>query len=103
MMSDNGTQFVGAERELREMVTEWDKEQLREFFAEKGMEWKFSTPNAPHHNGCAEVLVKSCKPAQKKAIGNQRGIQQRGIRTVSLLDEEDVSLNQRTYECLVKI
>ena len=71
MMSDNGIQFVGAERELREMVTGWSMEQLREFCAEKGMEWKFTTPAAPHHNGCAEALVKSCKNALKKVVGDQ--------------------------------
>jgi hypothetical protein len=38
MMSDNGTQFVGAERELREMITGWKIEELCEFCAEKGME-----------------------------------------------------------------
>ena len=36
VMSDNGTQFVGAERELREMVTGWDKKQLQEFCADYG-------------------------------------------------------------------
>ena len=71
MMSDNGTQFVGAERELREMITGWNKDELREFCAEKGMKWKFTTPAAPHHNGCAEALVKSCKKALKIAIGKQ--------------------------------
>ena len=71
MMSDNGTQFVGAERELREMITGWNKDELREFCAEKGMKWKFTTPAAPHHNGCAEALVKSCKKALEIAIGKQ--------------------------------
>ena len=71
MMSDNVTQFVGAERELREMVTGWNMEQLREFCAEKGIQGKFTIPAAPHHNGCAESLVKSCKKALKKAIGKQ--------------------------------
>ena len=71
MMSDNGTQFVGAERELREMIIGWNKEELREFCAEKGMEWRFTTPAAPHHNGCAEALVKSCKRALKTAVGKQ--------------------------------
>jgi hypothetical protein len=38
MMSDNGTQFVGAEWELREMITGWKIEELCEFCTEKGME-----------------------------------------------------------------
>ena len=71
MMSDNGTQFVGAERELREMIAGWDKKQLQQFCAEKGMEWKFTTPKAPHHNGCAEAMVKTCKKALKKVVGDQ--------------------------------
>ena len=34
------------------------------------MKWQFITLAAPHHNGCAEVLVKSCKIALKKAVGD---------------------------------
>ena len=47
MISDNGSQLVGAERELREMVKGWDTNKLREFSAEKGMQWKFTTQH-PH-------------------------------------------------------
>ena len=64
MLSDNGSQLVGAERELREMVKGWDTHKLREFSAEKGMQWKFATPASPHQNGCAEALIKSCKLAR---------------------------------------
>ena len=71
MISDNGYQLVGAERELREMVKGWDTNNLREFSAEKGMQWKVTTPASPHQHGCAEALVKSCKLATKKAIGAQ--------------------------------
>ena len=35
------------------------------------MSWQFSTPGTSHQNGCAEALVKSCKIALKKAIGDQ--------------------------------
>ena len=71
MISDNGSQLVAAERELREMIKGWSKKELKEFTAEKGMEWQFVTPAAPHHNGCAEALVKSAKKALKIAIGEQ--------------------------------
>ena len=37
MISDNGPQFVGAEKELKEMVKGWKLAELREFCAEKGM------------------------------------------------------------------
>ena len=71
VMISDGSQFVGAERELKEMIRGWDTEQLREFSAEQGMEWKFITPESPHQNGCDEALVKSCKLALKKDIGDQ--------------------------------
>ena len=35
------------------------------------MEWKFITPAAPHHNGCAEASVRRAKKALKTAIGEQ--------------------------------
>ena len=71
IISDNGTQFVGAQRELREMISGWNENELKDFCAERGIQWKFITPGAPHQNGCAESLVKSVKIAIKKAIGEQ--------------------------------
>jgi hypothetical protein len=70
MFSDNGTQLVGAESELAKMIQGWDVKKLKEYAADKRMEWKFITPNAPHQNGCAESLVKSCKLALKQAMGD---------------------------------
>ena len=48
MKSDNGKQFVGAEKELKEMVEGWKSEESREFCAEKGTKWLFTTPKPPH-------------------------------------------------------
>nr|XP_054757158.1 uncharacterized protein LOC129263265 [Lytechinus pictus] len=69
ILSDDVTQFIGAERELRDMIKGWSKDELKEFCAEKNAEWAFTTPGAPHQNGCAESMLKSCKHALKKAIG----------------------------------
>ena len=71
MLSDNGTQMVGAERELREALASIEEDKLKDFCHEKGIQWIFVTPAAPHQNGCAEAMVKSCKRALKKAIGEQ--------------------------------
>ena len=67
MISDNGSQFIGAERLLKELIKGWDIEKLREFSAEKGIKWQFTTPDTGHRT----ALVKSCKMALKKAIGEQ--------------------------------
>ena len=53
------------------MVGDINEEEVKEFCGEKGMHWKFITPGAPHQNGCAEALVKTCKSALKKAVGSQ--------------------------------
>ncbi|XP_033127835.1 uncharacterized protein LOC117125438 [Anneissia japonica] len=71
LQSDSGTQFVGAERELREMIARWDIHKLKEYCAERQITWRFTTSHAPHHNGCAEVLVKSYKHALKESVGSQ--------------------------------
>ena len=69
ILSDNGTQFVGALTDLKKTIQGTVKKILKEYWADKGIQWKFITPAAPHQNGTAEALVKSCKLAPKKAIG----------------------------------
>ena len=39
MASDNGSNFVAADREIRELVAELDQEQIRRTTANKGVEW----------------------------------------------------------------
>ena len=37
ILSDNGSQFVGAEKELRQMTNDVNEEEAQEFCGEKGM------------------------------------------------------------------
>ena len=46
MASDKGSQMVGAERKLRLMIEGLDKAKLKEFCADRGMKWQFTTPLA---------------------------------------------------------
>lgn len=63
--SDNGTNFVGAARELNELYSFFQQEQINDrisnFLLESRIEWKFIIPNAPHHGGIWESAVKSAK------------------------------------------
>ena len=45
--SDNGTNFVGAERELRENIEKWNTINIAVDFAHKGIRWRFNPPSAP--------------------------------------------------------
>ena len=56
---------------MRQILRSINEEEVQEFCGEKGTQWKFITPAAPHQNGSAEALVKTCKSAFKKAVGSQ--------------------------------
>lgn len=80
MMSDNGSQMVGAARELLEMVDGYDNDQLREFSAEKGIEWKFSTPASLRQNSCTEALDR--QNVQKRSKRGHWGASLGAVRIV---------------------
>lgn len=54
--SDNGTNFVGAQKELTSCIAGIDKKTAIE-----GIEWKFNPPAAPHFGGLWESAVKITK------------------------------------------
>ncbi|XP_055844833.1 uncharacterized protein LOC129911149 [Episyrphus balteatus] len=61
MYSDNGTNFVGAERELREALQNINQNKLIETFTSTSTKWKFIPPGSPHMGGSWERLVRSVK------------------------------------------
>jgi len=42
MVSDNGTNFVGAVNELKELVGQLDKDKIQRTTAQTGIKWKFN-------------------------------------------------------------
>jgi hypothetical protein len=54
--SDNGTNFVGAERELREELDKWNQTQLNNFMLQRNINWKFNPPAASNFGGVWERL-----------------------------------------------
>jgi hypothetical protein len=69
VVSDNGSNFVSADRELRDMVRNFDQDQIVEEAAAKGIKWRFNPPWGSHHGGLFETLVKSTKRALKALLG----------------------------------
>lgn len=63
VFSDNGTNFVGAERELRESMKNVDMQKVAAAFQSPCLEWRFNPPDSPHMGGSWERLVKSVKTA----------------------------------------
>ena len=66
VISDNGTNFVGAEREMRELVQALNHEKIvQETTKYQPIDWKFNPPSAPHFGGVFEAMIKSAKKAMK--------------------------------------
>ena len=90
--SDNGTNFVGAERELREGFKRLDQEKIENFLTKGMTQWHFNPPYAPHMGGAWERMVQSTKRALY-AILHGRTVTQEVLRT-SLIEVESL-INSR--------
>ena len=63
MLSDNGSNFVGAKKEIRELVGELDHNQVQHMTSNEGVHWYWNPPSAPHFGGVFEAMIKSSKRA----------------------------------------
>ncbi|CAG4990913.1 unnamed protein product [Colias eurytheme] len=61
--SDNGTNFVGAKKEIKEAVENMKIQGLATEAGKIGVTWKFIPPGAPNMGGAWERLVRSVKVA----------------------------------------
>ena len=71
LLSDNGTNFQGADKELRSMfkaASDFYKEAHADL-SNLGTDWTFMPPHAPHFGGLWEAGVKSVKFHLKRVIG----------------------------------
>ena len=66
-----GSNFVGADRELKQSLQEWNQPQIADFLSQKEVQWHFNPPAAPHFGGIWEHLVQSCKKALKVVLHGQ--------------------------------
>jgi hypothetical protein len=70
VMSDNGTNFVGGHKELKELITHLDRNKIQNTTANRGVKWHFNPPGAPHFNGVHEIMIKAAKRAIYSILGN---------------------------------
>ncbi|XP_070519743.1 uncharacterized protein [Cardiocondyla obscurior] len=68
--SDRGTNFVGADKELRKFFAESIKsKEFTQTIANQAIKWKFNPPSAPHFGGIWEAAVKATKHHIRWVIG----------------------------------
>ncbi|XP_038154235.1 uncharacterized protein LOC119791920 [Cyprinodon tularosa] len=59
--SDNGTNFVGAEKELREALKNLNQSEIEKTMQKKGIKWIFNSPAASHEGGTWERQIRSVR------------------------------------------
>ena len=97
VVSDKGTNFVGAEREMRELIENLDQEKIvRETTKYQPITWKFNPPSAPHFGGVFEALMKSAKKAIKIILGDA-DIRDEELHTAICGAEEMINSRPITY------
>lgn len=55
LRSDNGTNFKGAEHELKEAMVLWNQSQIHDVLVQKGVKWSFNPPAGSHHGKTYKV------------------------------------------------
>ena len=70
VVSDRGTNFVGADRELGRLVGQLEKTKIQEQTLNKWIKWIFNPQLAPHFGGLHEIMIKAAKKAIYKILGN---------------------------------
>ena len=90
IISDNGTNFVGLARELKQYINSWNQDQITSELAQKHITWKFNTYGAPPFGGVCERLVRSCKKAMMAILGN-RSLTDESLTTTMCLVEQTLN------------
>ena len=74
--SDNGSNFVGASREISELMdflkTQKTQSVISEFCSVQSIEWRFIPERAPHFGGLWEAAVKAMKKHLRCVIANTK-------------------------------
>ena len=66
--SDNGTNFVGADKELKDLIIRLDTSKIQNYATDQHIAWKFNPPSSPWMGGSWESLVKLTKRAMNSIM-----------------------------------
>ena len=102
--SDNGTNFVGTDSELRKALKEMNQEQIRDYLLQNGTDWVRwykNPPGASHMGGVWEDQIQSARnilAALPKTHG--QGLNDKGLRTLVAETEAIINSRLQTVESL---
>ena len=92
--SDNGTNLVGAERELRTSMEQWNQQKISRYLHQSGIKWEFNPPSASHFGGVWESLIRVVRKIMYSLLHEQvLHMDDEGLQT--LLCEVENIMNSR--------
>ena len=63
MLSNNGSNFIGAKKQMKKLVSQLDCDQVQRMTSNQGVTWYWNPPSTPHFGGMFEAMIKSSKRA----------------------------------------
>ena len=91
--SDNSTNFVGGEREIRESISAWNQGKINDLMRQRKIVWKFNPPpTASHMGGVWERMIRSVRKVLRVLL-KERVVTNEMLRT--LMTEVEGILNSR--------
>jgi hypothetical protein len=93
LYSDNGTNFIGANRILQTQFKEYKKNKtINEYLSSRSIVWHFIPPSTPHFGGLWEAAVQSAK---RHLLRVTKGVLLTYDETTTLLCKIGAALNSR--------
>lgn len=87
--SDNGTNFVGAAREIGKLIQNWNQKAIHSYLLQREVNWKFNTPCASHAGGVWERQIRTVRKVMSSVVKEQ------------VLDEEGLATLMCNVESIV--
>jgi transposase InsO family protein len=94
--SDNGTNFVGANNELKLALQEINQETIGKFASNHGFQWSFNVPAASHHGGAWERQIRTVRKILHALLSEQHiKVTTSDEQLYTLLCEVEMTVNNR--------
>ena len=61
MRSDNGSNFVGGNKEPQEAIPKWNESQIHEFLEQRTIKWRFNSQSGSHFGGVWERCISTVR------------------------------------------
>ena len=71
IISDNGTNFVGGERELRQCLDDLNQQRVGDVLLQQSIRWQFNPPAASHMGGVWERMIRSVRKILRRLLKEQ--------------------------------